>query len=224
MNHDSAQKSDAVERYVFGEMSDDEVSAFEAHVFDCQDCSKELELTASFAENARVVLGARQVEVQPEPVRKRAWAFWPFPWTLVFPYAAAAMFGGIAIYQGAVVVPEARRANEPRALTPAIIRVVRGEPPVVKLDARAANFLLMVDLAKPDEFPRYGIEFRSAAGNSTSGVESAAPRSGSLYLLLPADRFPDGDYDMILVGRGAPDKTKSDVIETYRFRVRRGDA
>ena len=224
MNHDSAQKSDAVERYVFGEMSDDEVSAFEAHVFDCQDCSKELELTASFAENARVVLGARQVEVQPEPVRKRAWAFWPFPWTLAFPYAAAAMFGGIAIYQGAVVVPEARRANEPRALTPAIIRVVRGEPPVVKLDARAANFLLMVDLAKPDEFPRYGIEFRSAAGKRTTQFDSIAPASGTLFLQLPADYFPDGDYDMILEGRGAPDKTKNEVIETYRFRVRRGDA
>ncbi len=224
MNHDSAQKSDAVERYVFGEMSDDEVSAFEAHVFDCQDCSKELELTASFAENARVVLGARVAEVQPEPARQRAWALWPFPWTLVPPYAAAMLFGGIAIYQGAVIVPEARRASEPQALTPAIIRVVRGEPPVVKLDTGAANFLLMVDLAKPDEFPRYGIEFRSAAGKGTSGFESAAPRSGSLYLLLPADRFPDGDYDLILEGRGAPDKRKSELIETYRFRVRRGDA
>jgi len=224
MNHDSAQKSDAVERYVFGEMSDDEVSAFEAHVFDCQDCSKELELTASFAENARVVLGARQVDVQPEPVRKRAWALWPFSWTLVPPYAAAMLFGGIAIYQTAVVVPVARRANEPQALTAALIRVVRGEPQVVKLNAGAANFLLMVDLARPDEFPRYGVEFRSAAGKNTTGFESAAPRSGSLYLLLPADRFPDGDYDMILEGRGAPGKPKSEAIETYRFRVRREDA
>lgn len=212
MNHEIALKSDAVERYVFGEMSDDEVSAFEAHVFDCGECAKELELTATFAENARVVLA---------PQRKPAWVPWPLPWKLVLPYAVAALFGGIAIYQGAVVLPQARRASEPRAVTPYILRVVRGEPPIVKVDAEAATFLLIVELATPDASPRYAIEFRSAAGVRTASVESAAPRSGELHLLLPADRFPDGDYDMILEGRGAPAVKASEAIETYRFRVLR---
>jgi hypothetical protein len=221
MNHDIAYTSDAVERYVFGDMSDEEVSAFEAHVFDCGDCSKELELTASFAENARVVLGTRPAEAQPKTAHKRAWMTWPLSWELVLPYAAAALFGGIAVYQSAVVVPEARRASEPRALTPSILRVVRGEPPVVKLDVGAATFLLVVDLATPDAFPRYGVEVRSASGKQAARFESIAPPSGTLFLQLPADRFPDGDYDMILEGRGAPGMKASEVIETYRFLVLR---
>lgn len=219
MNHETALKTDAAERYVLGGMSDEEAAAFEEHFFDCRECARELDVTASFAENARVAFTERPAVPRTKPEPDPWWKPWTFRWSLVLPYAAAAAFGGIALYQGMVIVPRSRTAAEPRALNPAILRVVRAEPPVVTIEAGATSFLIVVDLTVPDAHPRYAVEFRSADGDRVASIAAAAPPAGTLHLLLPADRFPSGDYTMVLRGQPADGAAEGEMIETYTFRV-----
>lgn len=209
MNHRTAVDTQAAERYLLDEMDSDEATAFEAHFFDCTQCGQTVRETAVFVDNARVALR------QPESGNRRRW---------VRPIlAAAAMLPlFVVLYQNTVTIPKLQMAARPQAVTATVLRVVRAALPVVELKEDAARFALVVDLISPDRFPSYRAEFRSDEGRTVATIEMPPPsETGSLHLDLPAGSFPEGAYEMRLLGLGSVPGTPPEVLETYVFRVQR---
>jgi hypothetical protein len=141
MNHQEAEGSSAVERYLQGEMQDDDRDQFEAHYFSCVICAKDVQAGFLFRENARIVLR--------EPFEeRRPW------WRLLVPApAAASAFAAVALaavvlFQNAVTIPGLR---EPRALDLALI-----------LDGTTRDSLPLLERGKP-------LHFRMAVDNAPAG-------------------------------------------------------
>lgn len=209
-NHDTTWGGDATERYVLGEMDEDEAIAFEEHFFDCADCARDVREATIFTENAKVALRG------PEP--RPWWYWWTRPWVLL-PQAATVVLGSVVIYMTAVTIPGLQRASAPQIVTPTILRVVRAELPNVELAPDATSFLLVIDVITPKSFPRYSCEFRSEGGETLATLETEAPEQGTLNVVLPAARFPEGQYTMILSGLQDVGSPSRETLETYRFRV-----
>ncbi len=56
MDHQQVESSGAIESYVLGLLTPQQMDTFEVHCFECSECSKQLNQTAMFLTNARVVL------------------------------------------------------------------------------------------------------------------------------------------------------------------------
>ena len=56
MTHADAASTQAVERYLLGELSSQQRDEFEAHLFDCPECAEDLRAAAIFLDNSRAVL------------------------------------------------------------------------------------------------------------------------------------------------------------------------
>jgi hypothetical protein len=57
ITHADATATQAVERYLLGELSAEERDQFEAHAFDCVECAEDLKAAAMFLDTSRSVLG-----------------------------------------------------------------------------------------------------------------------------------------------------------------------
>src|SRR5579864_9494277 len=100
MEHSSAVQTHAVERYLLGEMPQEEREDFEEHYFTCAECAQDVRAAACFQANAREVMRDPERFSAPEQDR-RVW--WRFP-TLV-PWAAAFAFMSVVAYQNLVTFP-----------------------------------------------------------------------------------------------------------------------
>ena len=56
MDHQQVESSGAIDSYVLGHLTPQEMELLEVHFFECSECSKQLNQTAMFLTNARVVL------------------------------------------------------------------------------------------------------------------------------------------------------------------------
>lgn len=218
MTHSTALATHAVDRYALGDMGDDEATAFETHYFECADCAREVRETMSFVDNARVALrgeatatgGGRQVSHRSRFLRP----------AVALPWAAVLVLGFFTAYQALGPTP-GPAAPDARVADSTILRVVRAEAPAVRIDG--PTFLLTVDIAAPEPYARYRVEFRNEAGERVASTgETPAPATGTLQLIVRSDRFPDGRYSAVLEGIGGDGA--SEVVETYRFEVTRTDS
>lgn len=239
MDHETAIRTYAAERYALGEMEDNEAGAFEEHFFDCRYCAQDVRHTVSFADNAATAFqeeatapadlgegvahgGERQV-VPAVPnngagtgaVAARAWRR-PSTWV---PAAAALAFLAVAIYQAAVVIPRLERFSVPFAAAPTVLRVVRAAPPVVSIAEGQPMFPLAVDVNVAGPASRYRLDFARSTGEPVTSLEAEAPANGTLIVFLPAAEFPEGEYTMSLRAVDSNEAAGDLAPETYRFLV-----
>jgi hypothetical protein len=219
MKHSEAAESLAAERYVLGEMPEIERDAFEAHFFDCETCAAEVREGIAFADSARDVFRAecRATELEKERKGRRWWQFQglPFP---VLATAAAMALAILAVYQNGVTIPALRRAIEPQELSTTMLRSVRGELPTITLQPGRSFFQLLVDLNAPESYTGYRCDFQTEAGKPLISF-NATTTSGTLSLLLPAERFPDGRYTLKIIGFKSPSGTPPAEVESHTFSV-----
>jgi hypothetical protein len=142
MDHQEAERNSAVERYLQGEMQDEERDQFEAHYFSCVICAENVQAGFLFRENARIVLREPWEE-------RRPW------WRLLVPAPAFASaiaavgFAAVVLFQNAVTIPELRA---PLALRPALI-----------LDGTTRDSLPQLEQGVPLHF-RMAVDGAPAAG------------------------------------------------------------
>jgi anti-sigma factor RsiW len=104
MDHLDADKMQAVERYMLGDLSVSEVEEFERHFFDCPQCSEELRALTVFQENARAVFAEQDLAPIPPPVHapESAVGWWrgfsPLFWNRGWGMALAALAAGSKFY------------------------------------------------------------------------------------------------------------------------------
>ncbi|HWC95808.1 MAG TPA: zf-HC2 domain-containing protein [Candidatus Sulfopaludibacter sp.] len=109
MKHEFAMATQAVERYVLGEMSSEERDAFEDHYFGCTECADDVRATTQFIDSARTVW--RDDARAPAKLSLLDWLKVKWFSPALVGVAAAAM--AVIVFQNAVVIPT---LNAPRAI------------------------------------------------------------------------------------------------------------
>jgi hypothetical protein len=230
MDHVQAMNSFAPERYILGEMTEDERLAFEEHYFSCAECADDVRAGGLMRDGARAgLIGApasRAVIDAPEFRKTRGprGNVVPLPQTVrrwvpavVIPWAAAATFAILAGSESLVLQRALRGGADPIALAPATLRQAsRGQEPVVSRGPGGVVTLAVdVDPAALDHELEY--ELRRADNTAVASGRVPAPQDGSpLLLMIPASLLrPAEHYALTLKNPGKPDLTPS----SYRFTV-----
>jgi len=198
MDHESAIQTNAVERYLLGEMPAEERDTFEEHYFDCAICADDIRLGSAMQRDLKVVLR--------QGVPARSWFGWLRMPALV-PACAALGLLVLVGYQNLVLFPELRA---PRSLgsaavilegptrSPSVPQVSTGDP---------LRFIMPVDAVRAGEMLK--VQLLDASGSSrSSGEVPAPPPNQPLEVLFPGSAGP-GRYEISVregdrvVGRGA---------------------
>lgn len=187
MDHEVASKSQAVERYLLGEMPLEERDDFEEHYFTCHACAEDVRSGAALTRDLRRVLGEG---IPPRSSPWLAWARWP-----VLVPACAAMFLAVVVgYQNLEVLPELKA---PRAIGAAVIldgatrsglpRVSEGEP---------LRFQMALDGQTPAG--RLKVELDAAEGHKIESGDIPAPQPRQpLDVFFPGSLEP-GRYAVVV--------------------------
>lgn len=230
MDHSEAIRMGATEKYLLGELGEDEKTRFEEHFFDCADCAEDLKATDTFMANAQRVFSetrAAKVTPLPAPARRRGLPlFWPAPLGAV---AASFLLLGVIGYQAVFQVPDLRKrlaqAEAPQAASWHFIPVSRGAAEVVKVPKGVRMVGLTLSRGSAKSFPYYQCEVQRAGGGTLlSSVVAAAPAGDELQILIPVFRLPSGDYTLVLGGQeSSAGEVKEPDLVRYAFTLDRGE-
>jgi hypothetical protein len=214
MEHAEAVNKQATERYLLGQMAEEESEAFELHLFECAECAQDLEQASLFVENARAVLA------EPEIRRESVWAklrrIFSEP-LFAAPALATLALAGVTTYQAGVIA----QLRQPQAILAfAVKSAARSAADEIRIPDDARYFTLSMDL--PDgSFPRYQCDLYATAGALRFTVESSAPAPGTpLNILIPARTLEPGPY--MLRVRGLQGSQVSLEIAQYSFVLKKG--
>ena len=219
MNHQLAEQTQAVDKYLLNELNEAERLEFEEHYFDCQACSDQLRHNAIVVDNLKQVLLEDQRDTSEERVSAAhkpsgSWLSWLRPATLIPTFATLAL-ALIVGYQNFVYIPGLTR---PQALeTVPISSAGRDSGTIVAIDRGLPMFNLSFDVDSPQAYPSYTCEFQSESKGSILEVASGSRKVAAftLELLLPSKQFPPGRYVMILRPASQPEK----VINRFSFAI-----
>jgi hypothetical protein len=190
MEHHKALATKASERYLLGEMSEDERFEFEAHYFDCVACADDVRTGAALARGIKAVC-AEDAALRPQTTVVRdppgpGWFSWlSFP--VLAPSVLALAFACVAAWQYFVVMPGLRWAGGTQALTPIVLRAAaRGEEQALELrkDQPVSMLSLDVNAAAPGAPLRYDVD-GPGGGTRLSGTTQAPPAASPLIVMLP---------------------------------------
>src|SRR5258708_28413968 len=132
MDHTTAIKSMAVEKYLLEEFEANDREAFEEHFFSCDECAQEIRAGAALMEHGRAIFrrereterqaageAERRYAMAPVKPRKRNWFSWLTP---AFAVPAMAFMLGVVVFQNLVQFPALEHAiaarNAPALLPP----------------------------------------------------------------------------------------------------------
>ena len=206
MDHREATRITAVEKYLLGELPDDQRENFEEHFFSCAECSEQVRLGAMFQANARsLVQEAGSLENIPFE-RRTPWFGWnPAP---VFGMATAVLAVVIG-YQNFVQIPALRQSGVPllSAAPAAEALSVRGENDQ-SFSRQLPKFTIYVRHEWEDPFTQYAFDLQRRPGAAVvaTGTLEKAPRDLSVDI-RPAG-LDAGAYLLTVYGvRGPGEKT-----------------
>ncbi len=226
MEHEFAEKTAVVDRYLLNEVSAEERVAFEAHFFDCPICSDKVRKGAIFIDAAKEIMCAEAPNMVPnvDTARTPSWFVWlrqGLNQVLRLP-ALAPSFAALALatvvgYQNLVTLPALR---QPQVLSMAVIApLAREKAPVITVDPRLPHFNVNFMVDSPRVYPSYVCQFRNESGREVLTLDSGPQDVSSFTLgfLLQLSQFPDGRYELTLRPRLDP----TVVVQRYTFVVRR---
>jgi hypothetical protein len=229
MTHEDAVASQAVERYVLGELTVDERDQFEAHVFDCVTCAEDLKTAAVFLDSSRSVL---RDAPGPAPAVARAstptWRAWFTPASLIPSYAllpVTAVLLGFTLYQNLVTLPALRNSSAPRALSAFsfVSSGTRGATPMAIVAPPGQPFLLFFDIPPGGRYASYRCTIVAEDGTpQLPSVEvSAAQARDTVQLFVPASRLRPGRQTLVIIGNDSTGASAE--IARYPFVLQGGN-
>lgn len=219
MDHETAIRTNAVDRYLLDELSTAERQEFEEHFFSCGECSEDLHAGAILVDNSRAVL--REEFLDPVPASPGATPHrpgWSLRWSY-FPLAASIALSAVVGYQNLKVIPEYRRemaANVGAVAPPRfdLRPAVRGAVPTISL-AKGTRFF-EIEAEEVDPVPGgYDCSVEDAKGGLRTRFRAPSVQSGDkLNVLMDTRQIAGGPY--VLVVRQATDGAE---IGRYPFSV-----
>src|SRR6266404_1784067 len=226
MDHEIAVQTGAVERYVLGEMENEERELFEEHFFECENCSMDVRAGAVFAANVRALARdeARNRQAEKQSAPNRGWRGWLQPvWAPAFAMLLLAVVG----YQSLVSIPRLSRdvaaATAPRQVGVTVLTgQARGVAAPVERNA-SEPLLLVFDLTPGPAFDKYDVEILNASGSRVAELPVTAPaRGGSMHILLSDEKMEPGKYTLVVRGHGNSSSPSANVeVDRYSFELKR---
>jgi len=226
MDHRRAVETLAVERYLLGELNEQERDAFEDHFFSCAECAEDVRSAGALRDAvAAGTLPAaarrpdgRVLELPAPPARRRRPATSA---AIALPWALAASFAVVAGYQTLVVQPALRRSG-PLVLSPVTLRPSsRGREAEVFASA-GGLITLAVDLggvavSGNGDVGVVAYEIRRGDGTAVASDRGRVSSDGApLLLAVPASLVTPGEhYVLSIKDPRNPPLTLAD----YRFTV-----
>lgn len=214
MEHNEAMEKMMAERYLLGELLEEDRDAFEEHFFGCTECAAAVRSGAAMLDSGREI-AREQRSVSAVKSRRTAW----LP-------AAAAVAITVLGYQGYVIPRYAARVAEaeaPRVVQPPLAVVAstsRSETaPMPVLSAAAGQALpLSLELDLNSEFVGYRSTIVGAPGLAGRPVVISAEeaRRGEVEVYVPTG-LDAGSYELRIEGQ--PRQGSPVAIATYRLDV-----
>jgi len=205
MNHETAIKIQAAERYVLDEFSPEERTDFEEHYFECAECADDVRAASILAANAKVAIAedeAHALAALRSPGRSK----WRLSWGLV---ASAALnlllLAGIGL-QGLRLDSRKAPASSMDAQfyqSFGVPAASRAEMKTLQVRAGSRFFGARFDLMAGQHFDSYEYQILDAAGAVRSGqsVKAPAANDSELQLAVPIASLTPGEYVFVLLGR-----------------------
>ncbi len=185
MKHEFAMATQAVERYLMGDMPGEERSAFEEHYFSCEICAEDLRVTARFIENAKSVW--QEDALQAPKLTFVDWlkAKWLSP--AVAAVAVAAL--GVIVFQNTVVIP----ALQAPVAGPALALELPSRAALPSLHAGDPLHFLVAPESRIDT-DKLWVELRSESGGVIRSHIENAPKPGEPVELYFPGTLKPGRY------------------------------
>jgi anti-sigma factor RsiW len=205
MDHETAVKMQAAERYALDEFSPEERTDFEDHYFGCTACADDVRAVSILAANAKGVIAEEEVHTAAT-LRSPGPATWRFSWGLV---ASAALnlvlLAGIGL-QGLRLGPRKAPLTSMEAQfyqSFGVPAASRAEMKTLLVPAGSRFFGARFDLMPGQHFDSYEYQILDAAGTSISGQPVKAPafNDTELQLAVPVSSLAPGEYVFVLLGR-----------------------
>jgi hypothetical protein len=218
MNHETAIKIQAAERYVLDEFSPEERTDFEEHYFECPECADDVRAASILAANAKVMIAEGEANAQAA-LRSPGRAGWRLSWGLV---ASAALnlvlLAGIGL-QGLRLGPRKAPATSMDAQfyqSFGVPAASRAEMKTLQVPAGSRFFGARFDLMPRQHFDSYEYQILDGAGTLRSGQSLKAPAANNseLQLAVPVSSLVPGEYVFVLLG-----KQQDKPVEISRARL-----
>jgi hypothetical protein len=235
MDHSDAVKQMAAERFLLDELTPEEREDFEAHLFDCPECTLDLRAGAAFVHEAKIQLpqliadsaATAPVERKKTQRESKHWFLWWRPAFAGVAFATLFLLG----YQNLVTYPALRNAaNQPRLLPWAPLHGnTRGGGHLTITADRRHGVALPVDLSGPlasVTYSSYSIDLLDPQGKLvwTDAVASPGESDGasqSLSLVIPGAMLGNGQYTIVVSGIATHGERAP--ISRYVFEIRMAD-
>jgi hypothetical protein len=230
IDHQQAIKNMMAERYLLGELSENERDAYEAHLFDCQICFAQVKAGTEFVGYLKRVGTEEPVAV---PVAKTPWrqflAFFSRP--LLAPAFAILFLGfaSLSAYQSLVI----QQLKEPQVIATATLKETpRGDETNLVTARRNSMFPLHLVLTTSPDYTSYEGQISQDTGDHSaansdknkgnhvlktffiSEKDAQEPLTVSLY----SGNLAEGDY--VLEVLGVKEGSNKTSIATYNFKLR----
>ena len=219
MNHETAVKIQAAERYVLDEFSPEERAGFEEHFFGCAECANDVRAASILAANTKAVIREDE-ERAAAALRSGGGRNWRLSWGLV---ASAAL--NLVLVVG-IGLQGWRLGNHAPATAPmgahfyhsfGAPAASRGTVKTFEISAGDPFFGTRFDLMPGQRFDRYEYQILDAAGAVRDGQSLNAPagNDSELELAVPVSSLTPGEYTLVLRGM-----QQGNPIEISRARLR----
>lgn len=225
MNHTEAVSTDAVERYLLGQLSVSESEEFEQHFFDCLECADSLRAGAIFEDNARSVFleersvaGSGAAETRrPAETKPSIWAWlWQRPWTAA-PALASLALACVAAYQAFVVIPGLRGqlhdALSPQPVASHVLPPIsRGDFRVLEVPKTGRFYGIYMDPTWEGSFAAYLCLVQDESGSTRFSLRVPAPPLGEpIQILMARSTLPSGRYTVVIRNAAESGKPEAEI-------------
>ena len=191
MEHIEVAQKHTVDRYLLGELTEDECEAFEEHYFSCMSCAEEVKQAAAFVDNARAVLAS--IEPGRAPHASTSNSYRPaLAWALV---ASNLLFVGA----GVVGLGKYQEAVAPHAVAERVELAATHGADHASISRKAAEAVLTIKEEWPEKYDHYVCEFegKRVAGKFDRG-------KGPFQISIHPAQYKAGMYHVTMYGvRGA---------------------
>ena len=190
----------AAERYILGELSEDEKLDFEDHYFSCEACAQDVEdLTA-----IRVAAPSALRELDAKGSKRQPLSWFSAAWLRPLALGALSLLIGVTGYQNLVQIPRLNaEMDESAGLSeePTPIKAERKKEEILKFRSLPRIHVFVIRNDWGESYPRYKAQVTRNGSNNVLFERTGTVAEGKdLRVAIPARKLGPGTFKLVIVG------------------------